>query len=138
MGQTHTGARDRMQLNPCLFFFFFFPLAFSSLLLPGERVEIFARALHSLIPGHGPWSEVLQLKDSYLRLRAEESQWDPDTLPYFKFIPKYKFTAMPGSEKVPVDGTCFSSAEVTSATLESGDVEVTIHLGLPTSLLCHA
>ena len=32
---------------------------------------------------------MLQLKDSYLRLRAEESQWDPDTLPYFKFIPKW-------------------------------------------------
>merc|ERR1712212_794152 len=136
MGQTHTCADSRMQLN--LFFFLFFPLASSSLLLPGERVEIFARALHSLIPGHGAWSEVLSLKESYLRLRAEESQWDPDTLPYFKFIPKYKFTATPGSEKVPVDGTCFSSAEVTSATLESGDVEVTLHLGLPTSLLCHA
>ena len=51
---------------------------------------------------------------------------------------RYKFTATPGSEKIPVDGTCFSSAEVTSATLESGAVEVTIHLGLPTSLLCHA
>ena len=37
-----------------------------------------------------------------------------------------------------MDGTCFSSAEVTSVTLESGAVEVTIHLGLPTSLLCHA
>ena len=102
---THTGVQGRMQLNPCLCFFsfLFLPLlASSSLLLPGERVEIFARALHSLIPGHGPWSEagalftivisirhqVLSLKESYLRLRAEESQWDPDTLPYFKFIPK--------------------------------------------------
>ena len=102
---THTGVQNRMQLNPCLFFFsfLFFPLlASSSLLLPGERVEIFARALHSLIPGHGAWSEagqlftifilirhqVLSLKESYLRLRAEESQWDPDSLPYFKFIPK--------------------------------------------------
>ena len=47
-------------------------------------------------------------------------------------------TATPGSEKVPVDGTCFQSVEVTSKTLESGDVEVTLHLGLPTSLLCHA
>ena len=103
--QTHTGVQGRMQLNPCLYFFFFlfFPLlASSSLLLPGERVEIFARALHSLIPGHGAWSEagdflqnhnfirhqVLSLKESYLRLRAEEREWDPDTLPYFKFIPK--------------------------------------------------
>ena len=47
-------------------------------------------------------------------------------------------TATPGSEKVPVDGTCFQSVEVTSKTLESGNVEVTLHLGLPTSLLCHA
>ena len=61
---THWCTRGRMQLNPCLFFFLFFPLSFSSLLpgessplLPGERVEIFARALHSLIPGHGTWSE---------------------------------------------------------------------------------
>ena len=67
--QTHTGERDRMQLNPCIFFFLLFPLAFSSLLLPGEsslllpgeRVEIFARALHSLIPGHGAWSEAGEL-----------------------------------------------------------------------------
>ena len=28
--------------------------------------------------------------------------------------------------------------EVTSKTVESGNVEVTLHLGLPTSLLCHA
>ena len=47
-------------------------------------------------------------------------------------------TATPGSEKVPVEGTCFQSAEVSSKALKSGDVEVTLHLGLPTSLLCHA
>ena len=47
-------------------------------------------------------------------------------------------TATPGSESVPVEGTCFQSVEVTSKALESGDVEVTLHLGLPTSLLCHA
>ena len=47
-------------------------------------------------------------------------------------------TATPGSEKVPLEGTCFQSVDVTSKTLESGDVEVTLHLGLPTSLLCHA
>merc|ERR1712212_1079174 len=131
----HTTVQDRMQLY--LFFLFFPLLASSSLLLPGERIEIFARALHSLIPGHGTWSEVLSLKESYLRLRAEESQWDPDTLPYFKFIPKYMLTATPGSENVPVEGTCFQSVDVTSKALESGDVEVTLHLGLPTSLLCH-
>merc|ERR1712130_180315 len=129
----------RMQLNPSLFFFLFsFSSSSSSLLLPGERIEIFARALHSLIPGHGTWSEVLSLKESYLRLRAEESEWDPDNLPYFKFIPKYMLTATPGSENVPVEGTCFQNAEVTSKALKSGDVEVTLHLGLPTSLLCHA
>merc|ERR1712130_174466 len=129
----------RMQLNPSLFFFLFsFSSSSSSLLLPGERIEIFARALHSLIPGHGAWSEVLSLKESYLRLRAEESEWDPDNLPYFKFIPRYMLTATPGSENVPVEGTCFQNAEVTSKALKSGDVEVTLHLGLPTSLLCHA
>ena len=32
--------------------------------------------------------QVLSLKESYLHLRAEETQWNPDTLPYFKFIPK--------------------------------------------------
>merc|ERR1712130_669259 len=129
----------RMQLNPSLFFFLFsFSSSSSSLLLPGERIEIFARALHSLIPGHGTWSEVLSLKESYLRLRAEESEWDPDNLPYFKFIPRYMLTATPGSENVPVEGTCFQNAEVTSKALKSGDVEVTLHLGLPTSLLCHA
>ena len=47
-------------------------------------------------------------------------------------------TATPGSENVPVEGTCFQSAEVSSKALKSGDVEVTLHLGLPTSLLCHA
>ena len=47
-------------------------------------------------------------------------------------------TATPGSESVPVEGTCFQSVELTSKALESGDVGVTLHLGLPTSLLCHA
>ena len=47
-------------------------------------------------------------------------------------------TATPGSENVPVEGTCFQSVELSSKALESGDVEVTLHLGLPTSLLCHA
>ena len=47
-------------------------------------------------------------------------------------------TATPGAENVPLEGTCFQSVDVTSKTLESGDVEVTLHLGLPTSLLCHA
>ena len=47
-------------------------------------------------------------------------------------------TATPGSENVPVEGTCFQNAVVTSKALKSGDVEVTLHLGLPTSLLCHA
>ena len=47
-------------------------------------------------------------------------------------------TATPGSENVPVEGTCFQSVDVSSKALESGDVEVTLHLGLPTSLLCHA
>ena len=60
--QTHTGEGDRMQLNSCLFLFSLAVSSLllpgeSSLLLPGERVEIFARALHSLIPGHGAWSE---------------------------------------------------------------------------------
>ena len=51
---------------------------------------------------------------------------------------RYMLTATPGIEKVPVEGTCFQSVELSSKTLESGDVEVTLHLGLPTSLLCHA
>ena len=54
---TETPVEDKMQLNSCFYFFIFYPLASSSPLLPGERVEIFGRAIHSLIPGHGPWSE---------------------------------------------------------------------------------
>jgi len=128
-----------MQQNLSLFLFLFsFSSSSSSLLLPGDRIEIFARTLHSLIPGHGAWSEVLSLKESYMKLRAKESEWDPDKLPYFKFIPKYMLTATPGSENVPVEGTCFQNAVVTSKALKSGGVEVTLHLGLPTSLLCHA
>ena len=55
--ETRVEDKNRMQLNSCFYFFIFYPLASSSPLLPGERVEIFARAIHSLIPGHGPWSE---------------------------------------------------------------------------------
>ena len=57
MSYTEIQVEDRMQLNSCFYFFIFYPLASSSPLLPGERVEIFGRAIHSLIPGHGPWSE---------------------------------------------------------------------------------
>ena len=64
--QTHTGEGDRMQLNSCLLLFSLAVSSLllpgeSSLLLPGERVEIFARALHSLIPGHGAWAEAGEL-----------------------------------------------------------------------------
>jgi len=48
---------------------------------PGPRQEEFLNC-------HFTWHQVLALKESYLHLRAEESQWDPDSLPYFKFIPK--------------------------------------------------
>ena len=62
-GQTARSAQDRMQANSCLRPFSAFlllvvlPGSFSSSLLPGDRVELFARAVHSLIPGHGAWSE---------------------------------------------------------------------------------
>ena len=62
-GQTARSAQDRMQANSCLRPFSAFlllvvlPGSSSSSLLPGDRVELFARAVHSLIPGHGAWSE---------------------------------------------------------------------------------
>jgi hypothetical protein len=71
------------------------------LLLPAAaagRVETVFRALHSLVPGHGDWQEVaihpslarqvVESKAAYLAERALGGQYDPDSLPYFKFIPK--------------------------------------------------
>lgn len=126
------------------------------------RVETVFRTLHSLVPGHGEWSEVVEARAAYLAAReGDPRQYDPDSLPYFKFIPRwvagrhlgtcgrYVLEATPGMERTPVEGTCFQSVEVgggegggggqvSSTVLDSGEVEVTIHLGLPTSLLCHA
>ena len=35
-----------------------------------------------------PTHKVTTLKDAYLQQRSKGVQYDPDSLPYFKFIPK--------------------------------------------------
>jgi len=102
-----------------------------------DMVYTFFKIFHSLVSPDGDFGEILRMKDDFIREYPQKSGYDPDSLPYFKFIPKYVATLAPGTEE-DIAGTCFEFVKVKSEILPDNRTSLSVHLGNPGALLCHS
>ena len=104
---------------------------------PSLVTEVFKLVNHLAAPGQ-QWEDLLAAKERYINDRyiAQDRIYDPDSLPYFKIIPKFVGAVAPGAA-VEVRGTCWKSARASVREMEGGAVEVVVSLLGPASLLCH-
>ena len=74
-------------------------------------VHTLFKIFHSLILPTGDFGEVKHMKDRFIMEKELRTSYDPDSLPYFKIMPKYLTTLPPNTEE-DIPGTCFQSVQV--------------------------
>ena len=78
-----------------------------------QIIEDFFKIFHSLINPDGDFDELIRLKDSFLADSRDSppQEDDLDSMPYFKFMPKFVSTLAPNTE-TNLKETCFGVAKV--------------------------
>ena len=76
-----------------------------------DLLHTFFKIFHSLVSPDGDFEDLIKMKDKFIREYPYKATYDPDSLPYFKFIPKYLTTLAPNTEE-DLTGTCFKSVQV--------------------------
>jgi len=103
----------------------------------GDLLHTFFKIFHSLVSPHTEFQDLIRIKDKFIQEYPHKTTYDPDSLPFFKFIPKYLTTLAPNTEE-DITGTCFESVKIQNEILVDNSTIVSVHLGKPGNLLCHA
>ena len=79
----------------------------------GSLIHTFFRIFHSLISPTGDYEDVIRMKDKFIHEKETglRTDYDPDSLSYFKIFPKYKTTLSPRTQE-EIFGSCFKSIKV--------------------------
>ena len=77
----------------------------------GDLLHTFFKIFHSLVSPHTEFQDLIRIKDKFIQEYPHKTNYDPDSLPFFKFIPKYLTTLAPNTEE-EITGTCFESVKV--------------------------
>ena len=69
------------------------------------------KIFHNLVAPNGDFEDIIRMKEQFVAEKQLRHTYDPDSLPYFKIMPKYVTTLAPNTTE-DILGTCFGSVQV--------------------------